>query len=146
MSGSSMFRYMMQVCGFLAVVLASAALLTGQAQAADKVTTYKDENGWKLAEDRAYELRAEIDRRVDLVPLGEIGRGTGIEHRAAAVDDEVDLRRGRLLKGEALGIAALVAAAGPSLATVEQQPAIAAARSEERRVGKECRSRWWRYH
>src|SRR3712207_1585963 len=24
--------------------------------------------------------------------------------------------------------------------------AVAAVRSEERRVGKECRSRWWRYH
>ena len=48
MSGASMFRFSKQVHGFLLIVLASVALFTSQAQAADKVTTYKDDNGWKL--------------------------------------------------------------------------------------------------
>src|SRR5262249_57905096 len=36
--------------------------------------------------------------------------------------------------------------AGPSKPIPVQQPAAAAQRSEERRVGKECRARWWRDH
>src|SRR5437867_4063705 len=34
----------------------------------------------------------------------------------------------------------------PSEVSDPASPAAAANRSEERRVGKECRSRWWRYH
>jgi hypothetical protein len=43
-----MFRRMKKVCSFLAVVLALYVPFASQAQATDKVTTYKDENGWKL--------------------------------------------------------------------------------------------------
>src|SRR5687767_16028072 len=38
------------------------------------------------------------------------------------------------------------AAPTPSLGNDQMSPLFQAVRSEERRVGKECRSRWWPYH
>ncbi|MGB5261746.1 MAG: hypothetical protein WBO34_14675, partial [Gammaproteobacteria bacterium] len=43
-----MFEGMKKVCGMLTFILAFHAPFMSQAQAADVVTTYKDENGWKL--------------------------------------------------------------------------------------------------
>ena len=48
MAGLSFFERSRKVCFILAFVLLSCAALAGQARAADVVTTYKDENGWKL--------------------------------------------------------------------------------------------------
>jgi len=48
MSGLNIFTGMKKVCGILTFILAFHAPFMSQAQAADVVTTYKDENGWKL--------------------------------------------------------------------------------------------------
>ncbi len=48
MSGLNLFTGMKKVCGILTCMLAFYAPFMSQAQAADVVTTYKDENGWKL--------------------------------------------------------------------------------------------------
>ena len=47
---------------------------------------------------------------------------------------------------EADGSAAPVAAPAPKKAAPAKKAAAPAGRSEERRVGKECRSRWSPYH
>ena len=48
MSGLNIFKGITKFCGFLAIFLVVYAPLMSQAQAADVVTRYKDENGWKL--------------------------------------------------------------------------------------------------
>ena len=48
MSGLNSLKCIKKVCGYLAIFLVVYAPLMSQAQAADVVTTYKDENGWKL--------------------------------------------------------------------------------------------------
>jgi beta-galactosidase len=48
MSGLHIFKGIKKVCGVLLFILAFYAPFMSQAQAADVVTTYKDENGWKL--------------------------------------------------------------------------------------------------
>ena len=48
MSGLNLFKCMKKVCSMLTIILAISAPFVSQAQASDKVTTYKDENGWKL--------------------------------------------------------------------------------------------------
>ena len=48
MTELSKFRCMTKVCGILAIIAILSGSLANQAQATDKVTTYKDENGWKL--------------------------------------------------------------------------------------------------
>ena len=48
MSGLNIFKGIKKFCGFLAIFLVVYAPLMSQAQAADVVTTYQDENGWKL--------------------------------------------------------------------------------------------------
>ena len=51
MSGLSFFNSMKKVCGFVVVIAALAVPFASQAQAQSKVTTYKDEKGWKLQVD-----------------------------------------------------------------------------------------------
>ena len=48
MTASGLFRVMGKVCSILTILLAFYIPFTGQAHATDKVTTYKDEKGWKL--------------------------------------------------------------------------------------------------
>jgi len=48
MAEINFFRCTKKVCGILIAIVALYAPLMSQAQAADVVTTYKDENGWKL--------------------------------------------------------------------------------------------------
>ncbi len=48
MAGMSVFKSIKQVCGVLAVSLVFMTVFASQANAADKVTTFKDESGWKL--------------------------------------------------------------------------------------------------
>jgi len=48
MAEINFFRCTKRVCGILIAIVALHAPLMSQAQAADVVTTYKDENGWKL--------------------------------------------------------------------------------------------------
>ena len=48
MSGLNLFKCVKKVCSMLTLILAFYAPFVSQAQAADKVTTYKDQNGWKL--------------------------------------------------------------------------------------------------
>ena len=48
MSGLNIFKKLKKGCSFLAICLIISAPLMSQAQAADVVTTYQDENGWKL--------------------------------------------------------------------------------------------------
>jgi len=48
MTGLGMFRCMKNICRVLPIILALYASLMSQAHAADVVTTFKDENGWKL--------------------------------------------------------------------------------------------------
>lgn len=48
MAVSSFFESIKKVCGILIAIVALYAPLMGQAHAADVVTTYKDENGWRL--------------------------------------------------------------------------------------------------
>ncbi|MBT8086207.1 MAG: hypothetical protein KJN72_13345 [Woeseia sp.] len=48
MAGTSFFKSINRVCNTLAVVLLLSLPYASQAQGVDKVTTYKDENGWKL--------------------------------------------------------------------------------------------------
>ena len=48
MTALSLFRVMKKACGILTILLAFYVPFISQAQATDKVTTYKDENGWKL--------------------------------------------------------------------------------------------------
>ncbi len=48
MTGLNLVQCMKKTCSILAVILFVSASLPIQAQAADKVTTYKDESGWKL--------------------------------------------------------------------------------------------------
>ena len=48
MSDLILFFRMKNACRVLTIVLGLFTLFANQAQAADKVTTYKDENGWKL--------------------------------------------------------------------------------------------------
>jgi len=64
---------------------------------------------------------------------GDMRRSGGVRAVVAA---------GRLVSLAALAIAALVLGAGTASAATGLQ----AGRSEERRVGKECRSRWSPYH
>ena len=48
MAGLSFFKRIKHVCGILAVSVVFSAMFSGQALAADVVTTHKDDNGWKL--------------------------------------------------------------------------------------------------
>ena len=48
MKGSSFFKRIKQVGSLVAVTLVLSTAFASQAHAVDKVTTYKDENGWKL--------------------------------------------------------------------------------------------------
>ena len=48
MKGSSFFKRIRQVGSVVAVTLVLSTAFASQAHAVDKVTTYKDENGWKL--------------------------------------------------------------------------------------------------
>ncbi len=51
MTHSTVFRTMNYICSMLAVILILCTALPGPANAAEKVSTYKDENGWKLKVD-----------------------------------------------------------------------------------------------
>ncbi|MGB5721056.1 MAG: hypothetical protein WBM34_10200 [Woeseiaceae bacterium] len=48
MTAMRFFKSIKQVCGVLAVTLAVMTVFAGQTHAADSVTTFKDESGWKL--------------------------------------------------------------------------------------------------
>ncbi len=48
MAGISFFQCIKKICGILIAIVALYAPLMSQAHAADVVTTYKDENGWRL--------------------------------------------------------------------------------------------------
>ncbi|MDH3987468.1 MAG: hypothetical protein OEV12_13830, partial [Gammaproteobacteria bacterium] len=48
MSGLTIIKGIKKFCGFLAIFLIVYSPVMSQAQAADVVTTYQDENGWKL--------------------------------------------------------------------------------------------------
>ena len=48
MAVSSFFESIKKICGILIAIVALYASLMSQAHAADVVTTYKDENGWRL--------------------------------------------------------------------------------------------------
>jgi hypothetical protein len=48
MSDLSLFKCAKKICSILTVILVITVSFPGQVLAADKVTTYKDENGWKL--------------------------------------------------------------------------------------------------
>jgi len=43
-----LFQYMKKLCSILTIILVVSGLFASQAQAADVVTTYKDDSGWKL--------------------------------------------------------------------------------------------------
>src|SRR6266508_6577301 len=85
------------------------------------------------AGERGVELFAEILREAGAVALNEAILGA--VPFAEDIDGIVELRRPD--DGQEAGLQEVVdhvPAAGGQL------------RSEERRVGKECRARWWRYH
>jgi beta-galactosidase len=48
MSESSLFLYLKRFCAALALVMAVSVAWAGETTVVDKVTTYKDKNGWKL--------------------------------------------------------------------------------------------------
>ena len=48
MPGTSIFKRIKEICSLLTVSLFLSATFAAQAEAADVVTTVKDENGWKL--------------------------------------------------------------------------------------------------
>jgi len=48
MTGLNLFQCMKKLCSILTVILVFSISFAGQLQAAETVTTYKDDNGWKL--------------------------------------------------------------------------------------------------
>src|SRR5260221_12199606 len=75
----------------------------------------------------------------------EAGRVLQLRRRGAQLARS--LRHGRLARGDHDGIAALEARQHQYMAVEGLADALdARLRSEERRVGKECRSRWSPYH
>src|SRR2546422_10398214 len=70
----------------------------------------------------------------------------GVRREGAAWAEERLVRLGQLAGGEALGWGVEANANPPVLRTHDRYGHRIDERSEERRVGKECRSRWSPYH
>src|SRR3712207_354541 len=108
-----------------------------------------------LAQD-AHLVTERLDRAAGEVPdVGVLGDDAEGELLAAAADHERRVRTLDRLRLAArlreLVVAAVVVGRGPGEQQLDQvarlaEAADALARSEERRVGKECRSRWSPYH
>src|SRR5690554_7518360 len=110
---------------------------------------------------RAYDIRGIVDDTLTEASVEAIGRAIGSEAAARGESTVVVARDGRL-SGPRLKDALVrgLTAAGRDVIDVGMVPtpvlyfathaldgtASGVMRSEERRVGKECRARWWPYH
>src|SRR3712207_9236623 len=95
------------------------------------------------------EFTHEGDRCTFEVLLARLGLGEPALRAIAEIVHDIDLKDGKFGREEAAGIKTLLA--GICAATDDdhrrlERGAAAFERSEERRVGKECRSRWSPYH